>query len=252
MGKLLIIAAVTIAVAIAIAAVAIATFTPADNQFYATPSPYTSTTVTPTATPITAPTPTPSATPMPTPKTNESAIITFEAPIQIFEYTWQHQNEVSAGETTYAAIAYIAWNPTSYVRYYEVTAHYHGNTKPTQALFNGADFRLWGQGDNILHAIDWTENQTRLLALTDPHTGYVQSTYTASNTYWEKLPDGTPINGPKVWPDTQHGYQVIQVSTTYSVDESKDQNQIGATSEDLMRWLVDYTQGWTFTIRPIA
>ena len=171
MGKLMILAVVTVATMIAIAAAAIVLNNqPTDNNNSPTPTPN------PTVSTSTGPTPAAS------PKTNESATATFEVPIQIFETQRTFQ---STKDTFYTAIAYIAWEPSTYVRYYEVTPNYHGNTKPYENLFLGSDFRTWSSRVDELHPLGWSEQQTWILAETDPHIadGYYKSTFTTSETW---------------------------------------------------------------------
>jgi hypothetical protein len=155
MGKLLILAVVTVATMIAIAAAAIALNNQqTDNNNSPSPTPN------PTVSTSTGPTPAAS------PKTNESATATFEVPIQIFEtqHTFQSDNN-----TFYTAIAYIAWEPSTYVRYYEVTPNYHGNTKPYENLFLGSDFRTWSSRQDELHPLGWSEKDTWILATRQHH-----------------------------------------------------------------------------------
>jgi hypothetical protein len=248
LSKLLIIAVVTIATMIAIAAAAVFVSNPQDNKIIESLTPTPSMSLAPTATPIIAgshgPTPTAS------PKTNESAAITFSVPIQIFsdEHTFKDTNE-----TLYEAIAYIAWAPSPYVRYYEVTPNYHGNTKPYQNLWLGSDFRTWASRAAELHPLGWAEKETWILAETDPHVsdGTWMRTFTASGT-WIEVVDGVKINGPAVWSSDMHGLQVVSVRTTFSQNENLSRDQMGAVGLELKQWLIDYTQGWTYTIKNVS
>jgi hypothetical protein len=82
-----------------------------------------------------------SASPSPSPTQNTSAIYTFTVTptITSYESYWNDTDFNKLYETTFHVNAQITWdkNKAPYVRYYEITPHFNGNTKPTE--------KIWGE-----------------------------------------------------------------------------------------------------------
>lgn len=92
-----------------------------------------------TPSPNNNPTTSASITPSPSPPQNNSAIYTFTVTptITSYESYWNDSDSGKLYETTFHVNAVITWdkNQAPYVRYYEITPHFNGNTQPTQKIW---------------------------------------------------------------------------------------------------------------------
>jgi hypothetical protein len=112
--------------------------------------------------------------PVPT-QYNESAIYTFIVKPTMVSNVFNTTN--TRGEvdtTTYTLNIQITWdaNQAPYVRYYEITPHFNGNSLPTQEILgsSGTDFRAWNS--TYRGRSPWVENDVYYLgsgALTYPN-----------------------------------------------------------------------------------
>jgi hypothetical protein len=258
MKKLLIIAVVSVATIMAIALAATTQNNPS-NDLDISPTP------SPTNFKPSGGSPTPTA----SPKTNESAIISFDVPIQIFEDEHKVFSGFYAGVTKdspraddyydyhYTCIGYIAWEPKPYVRYYEINVHYNGNTKHSEPLYNGGDYRTWddpGVTGSARHSFGLLENKTLYAGPESIEhmfgSSYVGQ-YTASPIWWVN-DDGVEKWGPTVWSPDMHGRQIIGVTTFFDHSEKLTRAQMDAVEIEMRNFLTAYIQGWTFTIRNIS
>lgn len=199
--------------------------------------------------PSSSPTPTVSAgSPSPT-KQNESAIYTFTvAPtITSYESYWNDTDFNKLFETTFHVNAQITWdkNQAPYVRYYEITPHFNGNTKPTQKIWGGTDeFRDWGVKSWVsLEKSNWVENEiyfTGSGAINYPAPSNFVGTYD-NNLNWNK--------------EGLHGIVIGSMTTTYewySDDAGATEADLAKTEQAMLEFAESYFEGWTFTVKPVS
>lgn len=238
-------AAISAVAIIIVAAVYVANLTlssPVENNLDSTPLP--SISLSPTVSTFS---PSASKTPAPT-QNNQSAIYTFTVSpvITSYESYWNLSDTVIL-ETTYHVNAQITWdkNLAPYVRYYEITPHFNGNTKPTQNIWGGAtEFREWGiKSWAPVGPSNWVENEIYFIgsgALTYPNPANFRGIFD-NNLDWKK--------------EGLHGLMIGSMTTTY---EWKS-DDFGATVADLEKtekamdeFAKSYFEGWTFTVKPVS
>jgi len=175
---------------------------------------------------------------------NNSAIITFDVAVQLFEYETNHTALVGHPEKidyAYTCGAYIAWTPSPYVRYYEVNIHFNGNTKHSQNLWSYCDYRQWGQTCPLDNP-GWDDTTTSYLGnLPVPNEREYLGIY---NNYFED--DTTHY----LW--GKHGMGVFSVSTEFDYSEGLTRGQMDAVEEEMYEFMASYVQGWTFTIKNVS
>jgi hypothetical protein len=262
MDKRVVISAVAVAAVIALVVVSGCT-SPQNVSPTPVPTDKNSTTPSPKAASSSGPTPVAS------PKTNESAIITFEVPIQIFEDEYRVFSGYYAGvkkdspnaeeyyDYFFTCAGYIAWAPMPYVRYYEVNPHYNGNTKQSEPLFNNGDYRTWGDPKvtgSALHEFKWPETSTVYIgpeSISHMFGGAYKGLYTALPTY-AFFEGGVTKEGPTMWSPALHGTPIIYVTTRFDHSEKLTREQMNAVEIERRNFLKSYVQGWTFTIKNVS
>lgn len=176
---------------------------------------------------------------------NNSAIITFEVAVQLFEYETNHTALVGHPEKidySYTCGAYIAWTPSPYVRYYEVNIHFNGNTKHSQNLWSPCDYRQWGQAWCPLGNPGWDDTTTSYLGnLPVPNEREYIGIY---NNYFEN--DTTNY----LW--GKHGTGVFSLSTEFDYAEGLTRGQMDAVEKEMYEFMASYVAGWTFTIKNVS
>ena len=249
MNKLLIVIVTLVAVAlIAVAAFALNNpIEPNSVEPTATPLPSVTATSTPTATN----TPGPSINPTPTTTPNDSAVITFTAPIQLLQTSF---SSPSAKTTTYQVWAYASWDPAPYVRYYEVSLDYGNNSKPLENTWVSDDYQLWGTAGYELAPFPWTENKIYILGpegVTHPSGQPYRGPFDNPET-WLTVRDGTNVYGPKMWDTSKHGTNICTVSATFPDDGSVSRSQMGQVASDMAKFMEEYTRSWTVTLKNVS
>ena len=180
---------------------------------------------------------------------NNSAIITFEVPVQTYHnetnFTpWPDRpNDV---DYFYYSGAYISWDPQPYVRYYTVTNHFNGNPKPNQAISGSCDFRKWGIESCPFLTYGRPDNRTVFLGpaeqtLNPNHLDYV-GLYTIGS-YASRFPE---IDGSK------HGMFVFNIATTFDMTEHLTRGQMDAVEKEMDAFVTSYVEGWTYTVEPFT
>ena len=176
---------------------------------------------------------------------NNSAIITFEVAVQLFEYETNHTALVGHPEKidyAYHCGAYIAWAPSPYVRYYEINIHYNGNSMHTQNLVGSCDYRQWGQAWCPLGPGGWVEGTTQYLGnLPVPDEREYIGIY---NNYFED--DTTNI----LW--GKHGTYVFGLNTEFDHTEGLTRGQMDAVEKEMYEFMASYVAGWTFTVKNVS
>jgi hypothetical protein len=246
-AHLIIITVVSMATIIAIAMAANFVASPNDLAKL-TPTPALSTSPTPIASNSNGPTP------IASPKTNESATITFDVPVQIFGTGFKSE---LTQDTFYNCYAYFAWTPPPYVRYYEVSINYHGNTKPYQNLWSTGDFRLWGTGDDQLFPFSnaYSDNRTYVIgpsSFEDEFGSSYKGQWNNSGTWGSRDSAGALIHGPLIWSADKHGLMVAGTMTVFNSKENLSSEQIAKSESEMQQWLTDFTQGWVLTVKNIS
>lgn len=190
----------------------------------------------------------PSAVPSPTPK-NESAIYTFTVTptITSYESCWNNSDSGKLYETTFHVNAQITWdkNQAPYVRYYEITPHFNGNTQPTQKLWGGtAEFREWGiKSWATLEKSNWVENEIYFSgsgAINYPDPSHFVGIYD-NNLEWRD--------------QGLHGLVIGSMTTTYdwvSDDADATAADLAKTEQAMLAYAKSYFEGWTFTVKPVS
>jgi len=245
--KLMIIAVVSIATIITIAMAANFVNSPNDLS-KVTPSPILSVSSSPSAANSNSPTPTAS------PKTNESATITFDVPVQVFGTGFKSD---LTKDTFYNCYAYFAWTPPPYVRYYEVSINYNGNAKPYQNLWSTGDFRLWGTADNQLFPFSsvYSENRVYVMgpsSLENEYGSSYKGQWNNSGTWGSSDSAGVMTHGPLIWSADKHGLMVAGTMTVFNSNENLSSAQIAKTESEMQQWLTDFTQGWVLTVKNVS
>jgi hypothetical protein len=256
MNKLIPIAvAIVVVAALAVAAVTL------NNQVNQEPSASPSLTpssaiATPSRSPTVTNNPTPTATNTlrPTSSPNESAVITFTAPVQLLATSFSSE---SAQTTTYEVWASASWDPAPYVRYYEVSLNYGNNSKPLQNTWSSANYLEWGSPGNELGPFPWTENKVYVIGPEgvqhpsgQPYRGPYDSS--VSGTWLTVKADGTKVFGPNMWDNSKHGVMICGITATFKNDGNTSNAQMGQVASEVQKFLSDYTQGWTVTLKNVS
>jgi hypothetical protein len=172
---------------------------------------------------------------------NNSAIITFEVAVTLFEYETNHTALVGHPEKidySYHCGAYIAWTPSPYVRYYEINIHFNGNTKHSQNLVGSCDYRQWGQAWCPLGPSGWVEGTTQYLGnLPVPD---------------EREYIGIYNNDAYLIGADKHGTGVFSLSTEFDHAEGLTRGQMDAAEKEMYEFMASYVDGWTFTIKNVS
>jgi hypothetical protein len=177
-----------------------------------------------------------SPTPNPSSSGNGSATYVFTVSPLFYGFTGEsYTDSYNETFTSYYYTAYVAWEPFSYVRYYEVEYHFNGNNPGI--VVRPGDFR----GNNELLAYPRTETITYILGGT--------GSQTASEHFigsWSTfIPDNTAMQG-------RHGVCLITVSTTVSSKEGLSGQDLSLMDESMTSYVQNLVRGWTLTIRPVT
>jgi hypothetical protein len=241
--KLAAISAVAIIIIASAYAASLALNSPEENNMETTPSPSNSPSPT-----VSATSPSASKTPAPT-QHNESAIYTFTVTpyITSYESYWNSSTNGDLLETTYHITIQITWdkNQAPYVRYYEITPHFNGNSKPTQNIWGGStEFREWGiKPWAPVGLSSWVENEIYFIgsgALTYPNPANFRGIF--DNSYdWQR--------------DGLHGLVIGSMTTTYEwkfADSGATAADLEQTEKAMDAFAKSYFEGWTFTVKPVS
>ncbi len=158
-----------------------------------------------------------------------------------------YENNNGEEETSFRVSIQVTWdkNQAPYVRYYEITPHFNGNTMPTQKLWGGSsEFREWGLKPWAeLRETNWKENEIYYLgpgnityANPDNFIGIYDNNYD-----WQK--------------EGLHGMGVGSLTTTFKwklEDASATAGDLERTTQEMLEFAQSYYQGWTFTVRPVS
>jgi hypothetical protein len=174
---------------------------------------------------------------------NTSASITFEVPVQFYEnetiYT-PHPDSPEEIDVSYFCCAYIAWAPSPYVRYYEVTVHYNNNNMHEQAVFSSCEYQDWGKTGCTLLPFGLPDGRTIFI-------GPGTITYPNMQDY-----AGTYDNSPNVFGADKHGITVCGLYTHYDHTDGLTRGQIDAVEKEMYDFLTSFVQGWTYTIKNVS
>jgi len=190
----------------------------------------------------------PSASKTPSPsQNNESAIITFTVTPTITSYESYWNDSKKLLQTTFHVNAQITWdkNQAPYVRYYEITPHFNGNTQPTQNVWGGtAEFREWGiKSWATLSKSNWVENEIYYLgpgSIDYPDPSHFVGIYD-NNVEWKS--------------QGLHGVVIGSMTTTYewvSDDAGATTADLAKTEQAMLEFAQSYFKDWTFTVRPVS
>ncbi len=129
-----------------------------------------------------------------------------------------------------------------YVRYYEITPHFNGNTKPTQNLLGSGDFREWGK-------VAWSPLQ--------PYSNQENEIYfLGSGAYTYPNPDnylGIFDNNLNWREQGLHGTVILSVNTFFEYpDRDFTAEEIYNTEKAMREFTQSYIDGWTFTVKPVS
>lgn len=179
---------------------------------------------------------------------NSSAIITFEVPVQLFEYessyAWpSHPQDV---DYTYYCGAYIAWEPQPYVRYYAVTTHYNGNPSHNQSIFSYCYYPDWGKTECPLLPRSEPDGKIVFLGpyelVPSPNPLDYYGLYTLSS-YFDPI-WGIDLN--------QHGMSVSSIDASFDYYDGWTRAQMDTIEKEAYEFLQKYVQGWTYTVEPFT
>jgi hypothetical protein len=188
-----------------------------------------------------------STTPSPSPTQNISAIYTFTVTPTITSYESYWNDSDKLYETTFHVNAQITWdkNQAPYVRYYEITPHFNGNTKPTQKIWGGTeDFREWGV--KSWASVDksyWAENEIYFLgsgSINYPDPSHFAGIFD-NNLNWRE--------------EGLHGVVIGSMTTTYDWyfgDAGATEADLAKTEQAMLEFAESYFDGWTFTVKPVS
>jgi len=210
----------------------------------------------PTATPpasttASSPTASPSINPTPT-SSNNSAVITFTAPIKLLKTSFSSE---SAKTISYQVWAYASWDPSPYVRYYEVSLDYNTNSKPRENNWASGNYLLWGTSGYELSPFPWTENMIYILGpegVNHPSGQPYRGLYDNPETWLTVKADGTKVYGPTMWDSSKHGVVICSIMATFPDDGSVSTSQMEQTASDMAQFLDDYTKSWTVTLKNVS
>ncbi len=184
----------------------------------------------------------------------ESAVITFTAPIQLLATSFSSE---SAQTTSYQVYAYASWDPAPYVRYYEVSLNYNNNSKPLQNTWVSADYNVWGSPGNELGPFPWTENMIYVIGPEgvqhpsgQPYRGRYDGE--AAGTWLTVKKDGTKVFGPNMWENSKHGVKICGITATFKNDGSVSSASMIQVATDMQKFLTDYTRGWVVTLKNVS
>jgi hypothetical protein len=172
---------------------------------------------------------------------NTSASITFEVPVQLYQYETNNTPWPSYPDQidyTYYCGGYIAWDPSPYVRYYELNIHYNGNTKPSQKIWTTCDYQEWGKPWCPLDTYKWDETTTKYLGK------------------WP-VPDERNFltiydNSPDICGADKHGMTLANMYASFDHTDGLTREQISAIEKEMYDFVTSYLQGWTFTIKNVS
>lgn len=187
--------------------------------------------------------------PSPSPTQNNSAIYTFTVTptITSYESYWNDTDFNKLYETTFHVNAQITWdkNQAPYVRYYEITPHFNGNTKPTQKIWGGTeDFRIWGlKSWASVYESTWVENEIYFLG--SGAINYLDPSHYAGlfDNYLDWNEQGL------------HGVVIGSMTTTYDWyfdDAGATEEDLAKTEQEMLEFAESYFEGWTFTVKPVS
>lgn len=202
-----------------------------------------------TPSPNNNPTTSASITPSPSPPQNNSAIYTFTVTptITSYESYWNDSDSGKLYETTFHVNAVITWdkNQAPYVRYYEITPHFNGNTQPTQKIWGGTeDFRIWDlKSWATVDKSNWVENEIYFLgsgAINYPDPSHYAGIFD-NNLDWKK--------------EGLHGVVIGSMTTTYDWvfdDAGATEADLVKTEQAMLEFAESYFEGWTFYVKPVS
>lgn len=188
-----------------------------------------------------------SASPSPSPTQNSSAIYTFTVKPTITSYESYWNDSGKLYQTTFHVNVQITWdkNQAPYVRYYEITPHFNGNTKPTQKIWGGtSEFRDWGiKAWATLDKSNWVENQIYFLgsgSINYPDPSHYIGIFDNNNQWKEQ---------------GLHGVVIGSMTTTYEWyfdDAGATEADLAKTEQAMLQFAESYFDGWTFTVKPVS
>jgi hypothetical protein len=172
---------------------------------------------------------------------NNSASITFEAPVQIYQFETNYTpwpTRPTEIDYSYHCGGYIAWDPSPYVRYYELNIHYNGNSIHTQNLVGSCDYRAWGANWCPLYPYVWDETTTKYIG-------------------GLPVPDeinfiGTFDNDKFAFGFDKHGTTVFNIYSDFDHSEGLSRAQIDAVEKEMLEFTERYVAGWTFTVKNVS
>ncbi len=172
---------------------------------------------------------------------NTSASITFDVPVQLYEYETNFtpwENYPDQIDYSFYCGAYIAWDPSPYVRYYELHIHFNGNPKPAQSIFSSCDYQEWGKAWCTLYPYGWTETTTRYLGnLPVPdERGYI----------------GTYDNARSIIGSDKHGMTLANLHSDFDYVDGYTRAQINDIEQEMREFVASYTAGWTYTVKNVS
>jgi hypothetical protein len=180
---------------------------------------------------------------------NNSAIITFEVPVQTFHHETNNTPDPyypNRVDYFYYSGAYISWDPQPYVRYYTVTNHFNGNSKPNQPIQGSCDYQDWGKEWCPLFTYPQPDNKILFLGPPEQtpnpnHLDY-KGMYTLG-TYTSQFPE---IDGSK------HGMFVLNIYAQFYNTEGLTRGQMDAIEKEMDAFVTSYVEGWTYTVEPFT
>jgi hypothetical protein len=174
---------------------------------------------------------------------NNSAVITFEVPVQVHDKSLLYDDEE---EVYYSAGAYIAWSPEPYVRYYELTIHFNGNEPKPYAwekeyTEQGED---WGNEPWAL----FVDNELLIIGDHEYYPGHGRYLCDYDNfggTNHFKGNHGTCLGtfDETFYTDKCRGCYLDSIST---------EKEIMDTEKEIRAFAEDYFRDWTVTVRPVT
>ncbi|HMA83227.1 MAG TPA: hypothetical protein VKP59_03265 [Candidatus Thermoplasmatota archaeon] len=175
--------------------------------------------------------------------TNNSAVIAFEVPVQLYDKSILSDDEE---EVYYSAGAYIVWSPEPYVRYYELTIHFNGNEPEPYAwekyyTQQGED---WGNDPWV----PYVDNELLIIGDSDYYPGhgrYLGDYDNFGGTDHFEGNHGTIIGlfDENFYTDKCGGCYLDSISTP---------KQILDTEKAIKAFAEDYFRDWTVTVRPVT
>ena len=170
---------------------------------------------------------------------NHSAVWTFEVPVRFVT------DEETIMENYTAVIAYIAWTPCPYVRFYQLYFHYNGNNP--EDWITGCDWTEMKENKFFCHHEKYffKENQPYLLTRDGEYVPDAKGSILVGKFSSQSLNLFEEINGT-------HNLQIGNIGEHFDRHGIKDPVERGVITKEMQEFMENYFEGWTVTVRAVS